>query len=163
MTDQALRRTINAYKIQTVINLKGTSKKPWYLAEKQAAEDCRILYLSVELNPWKLPPPDKLAILVHTFQKGPYPMLVHCNAGADRAGLASVLYRVVVEHAPLEVALSEQLTWRYGHFTLGKARAMDIFFDLYRQTGTGKDLVSWIIEDYPSIYHRHKAAATQPA
>jgi protein tyrosine/serine phosphatase len=152
MNAQELGETIREYKIRTVINLKGSSKKDWYFAEKQAAEAGRVRYVDVDLNPWKLPPPKELATLVQTYQNGPYPILVHCQAGSDRAGLASTLYRILIERAPLETAWKEQLAWRYGHFSFGKARAMDKFFELYGQSGKGKDLARWIRENYPEDY-----------
>jgi len=160
MDAEDLRRTIITYGIQTVVNLKGASKKDWYLGEKKAVEDCHAQYVIIDLNPWKLPAPQELAKLVWALQNGPYPMLVHCQAGSDRAGLASVLYRMIVEHAPLEVAWNEQLTWRYGHFSFGKSRAMDDFFELFRQTGKGKSLEKWIAEDYTSLYSTRKRAKT---
>ena len=72
--------------------------------------------------------------------------------GRDRSGLASAIYRIVVEQAPCKAAMKEQLTWRYGHWGLGDNAAMDDFFKLYLHTGGGKGLARWIVEDYPSHY-----------
>jgi protein tyrosine/serine phosphatase len=81
-------------------------------------------------------------------------MLIHCKGGADRSGLASVIYRVVIEKAPFDSALNDQLSWRYGHFPVGEVRSMDDFFNLYLNNGKGKDLERWIHEDYPSLYYK---------
>jgi protein tyrosine/serine phosphatase len=139
-----------------MINLKGVEKKPWYLDEIKAAEDMGIVHVDIGLNPWRLPPPKELVKLLDAFKTEPYPIWIHCQAGSDRTGLACVLYRVVQEHASLDEAIKDQLTWRYGHWAYGNARAMDTFFELYRQTGKTRDLVRWIMDDYPAIYAERK-------
>ena len=104
------------------------------------------------MNADKLPPPEKMKEMLQVFDDGPFPILIHCRAGADRTGLASTVYRVVVEHDRFAKAVRDNLTWRYGHFANGDAHAMDDFFTLYRRTSQGKDLAEWILEDYPELY-----------
>jgi len=151
-----IRETVTAYGIRTLINLKGKKNERWYFDEMKAVNDTGIHHIDIDLNPWMLPPPQEVVKLLDALKKEPYPILIHCQAGSDRTGLACVLYRMVVEHIPLESALAEQLTWRYGHWAYGNARAMDLFFEFYRQTGGSKDIVRWIREDYPSIYAEQK-------
>lgn len=152
MSYKEIRQTVSTYGIRTMINLKGIENEPWYTEEIKAAKDSGIRHVDIDLNPWKLPPPQELAKLLEAFQKDLYPIWIHCQAGSDRTGLACVIYRVVQEGVPLDKALNDQLTWRYGHWAYGNARPMDTFFELYRQTGRGKDLASWILQDYPLIY-----------
>ena len=57
----------------------------------------------------------------------PRPILIHCRSGADRTGLASVVYLARVAHADEETA-ERQLSIRYGHFAVpffSSAYAMD--------------------------------------
>jgi protein tyrosine/serine phosphatase len=104
-----------------------------------------------------LSPPEDIEALVAQLEEGPYPMLLHCRAGADRAGLASVLYLMVVEHKTLDEATAAELTWRYGHVRVGKAAYIDEFLDLYRTTAGGRDLKSWLKDVYPGVYAQHRA------
>jgi protein tyrosine/serine phosphatase len=43
------------------------------------------------------------------------PILIHCKAGADRSGLISALYKLLIKKRPPEEAAT-QLSFRYGHF-----------------------------------------------
>jgi len=144
--------TVSAYGVRTLINLQGEKKEKWYFDEIKAVRDLGIRHIDIDLNPWRLPPPTEIVKLLDALSNEPRPILIHCWAGSDRTGLACVLYRVVIEHMPLDAALNEQLTWRYGHWAYGNARAMDHFFELYRQTRNGKDLARWIREDYSVVY-----------
>ena len=158
MSQRELRRTVSTYGIRTIINLQGASSEPWYSGELKTADALGVKHLDIGLCPSRLPPPDKAADLVRAFTQGEYPMLIHCYAGSDRTGLACAIYEMIVTHDPLNEALKEQLTWRCGHFAIGKVRAMDDFFELYRQTAGSKNLARWIVEDYPSHYIERRPA-----
>jgi hypothetical protein len=51
-------------------------------------------------------------------------VLIHCEAGADRSGLAAALYKLIVAKSPHKLIVaksppeeaSAQLSFRYGHF-----------------------------------------------
>jgi protein tyrosine phosphatase (PTP) superfamily phosphohydrolase (DUF442 family) len=158
MTEQDIRATVSAYGIKTIINLCREKREPWYSGEVKVAKELGLRHVDIGMNASQLPPPEKLAALLRVFAEGPYPILIHCWAGADRTGLACAIYRVVVEHDGFATAVSNNLTWRYGHFASGNARAMDDFFELYRQTGGGKDLAQWIVKDYPRLYEMRMGA-----
>jgi protein tyrosine/serine phosphatase len=55
------------------------------------------------------------------------PLLIHCQSGADRSGLAAALYlAAIARHG--EAAAKDQLSFRYGHIGLphlSSAYAMD--------------------------------------
>jgi protein tyrosine phosphatase (PTP) superfamily phosphohydrolase (DUF442 family) len=159
MTQVELRETIAAHGIRTILNLRGASVEPWYSEEVKAAKELGVRHVDIALSATCLPPPDKAADLVRAFREGPYPMLLHCRAGADRTGLACAVYEMAVARRSLDQALRGQLTWRYKHFAIGKWRAMDDFFELYRRTSGGKDLAQWILDDYPAIYARQNGAS----
>ncbi|MFD2031462.1 tyrosine-protein phosphatase [Ancylobacter dichloromethanicus] len=46
------------------------------------------------------------------------PILIHCQAGADRSGLASALYLAAIKKNSAEAEAEAQLSIRYGHFFL---------------------------------------------
>jgi protein tyrosine/serine phosphatase len=104
------------------------------------------------MTPTRLPPPETLARLLERFDAGPYPMLVHCEHGIDRSGLAAVVWLVVFDGVPVSEARARELSWRTGHISFGQAHAMSDFFDLYERTADGADLRTWIRDTYPRLY-----------
>ena len=64
------------------------------------------------------------------FDEVPRPALMHCKSGADRAGLMSALYLLIVEQKPAREAAA-QLAWKYGHVKQAKTGLLDAFFASY--------------------------------
>ena len=44
-----------------------------------------------------MPPPESLRALLAAFDAAPYPIIYHCQAGADRTGLVSAIYAAIYE------------------------------------------------------------------
>lgn len=149
----SLDNVLNRYKIQTVLNLRGGSDKDLYYREELAicAKD-KVDHIDVPISARRLPPPESVKKIIDTFDHARYPVIIHCQAGADRTGFASTLYVALYRHLPLDEAQTSELTWHYGHFPVQKTRRMDEFFDLYRKTGKGMDLRTWIEQKYPEVY-----------
>ena len=57
-----------------------------------------------------------------------YLVLIHCKAGADRAGLAAALWKMAIDGAPKSEA-RRHLSIRYGHMPLGPTQALDAFLE----------------------------------
>lgn len=139
--------------IRTVISLRaGSPRDDWYRDELAACKRVAADHKDITFSARKLPPPETLAALLDAFDHAQYPILLHCQAGSDRTGLASALYAHLYEKLPLARAEAEELTWRYGHFPVDKTRAMDDFFTLYRRDANGLDLRTWILKKYPQVY-----------
>ncbi len=154
----ALGDLIDAERIKTVVNLRGG-----FAEDATELETCRrrsVTHVDIPLSASALPPPERLEKLLDTFDHAQYPVLFHCQGGADRSGLAGTLYLALYEHVPLDEAEARQLTWRYGHVKWGAAHAMDDFFDLYRRTSKGLDLRSWIRTVYPVVYNKGQVMGT---
>lgn len=116
--------------IKTVLNLRGEhAGESWYEAEAGAVRQGGARLVSIRLSADHEPDRDTLATLVETLRTADRPMLIHCNGGADRAGLASALYELTVAHRPAALAV-RQLSFRYGHFPWLTSRtdAMDRAF-----------------------------------
>lgn len=60
----------------------------------------------------------------------PKPLLIHCESGADRSGLAAALYLAAISGAGEEVA-EEQLGLKYGHISepWGRGYGMTVTFE----------------------------------
>jgi hypothetical protein len=68
--------------------------------------------------------------LVEVLDKTPYPIVLHCQRGADRTGLAATIVKLLQTNAEPREA-RRQLWPRYGHFNVGRTAVIDQFFDYY--------------------------------
>jgi protein tyrosine phosphatase (PTP) superfamily phosphohydrolase (DUF442 family) len=153
LAGNSLDAVLHRYDIHTVVSLRGGSDKDLdYREEIATCKKDGVDHVDVPFSARHLPPPEAVHQLLDTFDHARYPVIVHCQAGSDRTGLASTLYVNLYEHVPLDEAQHDELTWRFGHFPVEKTRRMDEFFDLYRKTGAGMDLRTWIDQKYPQIY-----------
>ena len=64
------------------------------------------------------------------FAEVELPALMHCKSGADRVGLMSALYLLVVEKRSAREA-AQQLALKYGHVRQAKTGLLDAFFEAY--------------------------------
>jgi len=127
---QDLASLITAHGIKTVINLRGEHVgEGWYDDELRSTEYAGARHLDITLSANHQPDAATMAQLMTMLETAERPILVHCQGGADRSGLASALYEYVVQHAPADDA-SGQLSFRYGHFPWlwSRSGAMDRAF-----------------------------------
>ena len=123
-----------------------------YREELDVCKQDHVDHVDIPFSARHLPSPETLNNLLAEFDHGRYPLLIHCQAGSDRTGLASTLYVHLMKKTPLDEAERSQLTWHYGHLPVGPTKAMDDFFTLYRNTSRGEDMRTWIKKDYPALY-----------
>lgn len=117
--------------IRTIINLRGDNTgQPWYDAEMQASKAAGVHHVDFPLSAGRELTDDQVTQLTGLLRDSPRPVLIHCEAGADRSGVASALYKLLVAKRPAQEA-SEQLSFRYGHFPwlTSRTAAMDRTFD----------------------------------
>lgn len=163
LSAEDLRMFVAEHHIRCVLNLRRASEPtPEYVAERALCAELGVEFVSLPFSPSKLPEPKTVVALIDRFRAGPYPLLVHCEHGADRTGLASVVYDLVIERKELELALHDDLSWRTGHVGLGRERAMDHFFELYRTTRGARDFEAWAREVYPTLFAKTKRAKPRP-
>ena len=164
LAGHGLADVLEKYHIRTVINLRGKSDDAgWYFAETAICRTHNAAHIDIPFSAVRMPPPDSLRKLLAAFDAAAYPVIFHCQAGADRTGLAAALYANLYEKQPLDEAESSQLTWRHGHFSFSKTYPMDKFFDLYRQTGNGLSLRDWMLQKYPALYEQLPPDLKKPA
>lgn len=116
LTPGELNQRISQYGIRTVVNLRGTQDNPgWYDDERRVAASRGVELVDFPMSSSQRLSPERALALLELMRNAPKPILVHCLAGADRTGLASVIYLNQVAGMDEETA-EWQLTPIYGHF-----------------------------------------------
>lgn len=103
------------YGIRTIVNLRGENEnKDWYRQEVAAAQQSGIEHLDFQMSASKQLTLDQTHQLIALLRDAPKPILIHCQAGADRSGLASAIFLQQIAGAGEETA-ERQLSIVYGH------------------------------------------------
>ncbi|WP_418900320.1 tyrosine-protein phosphatase [Terripilifer ovatus] len=117
-------------KIKTVLNLRGPAPgKEWFDRELDVVRTAGAEHISIRMSANREPDERTISNLVSTLTNVKTPLLIHCEGGADRSGLAAALYERAVKHRSTTDATA-QLSFRYGHFPWLTSRtgAMDRAF-----------------------------------
>jgi hypothetical protein len=131
LSPAALERTIRALGIRTLVNLRGCcDNQEWYLDECRVTHRLDVAQEDVCLSAGRLPAVPEIHRLVEVLDRAERPLLMHCQRGADRTGLASAVVKLLYTDSSLGWA-RRQLGLRYGHVALGRPANLDWFFDLY--------------------------------
>lgn len=141
--------------IRTVVNLRGVcSNMPWYLGECRTTHAANVNQEDVTFSAKRFPAPAEILRLVDVLDHTAYPIVFHCQRGADRTGVASTVARLLLTGDDLATA-RRQLWPRYGHLAVGRTAVLDAFFDYYerwlaaRGESHGPDRFRhWLANDY---------------
>ena len=131
LSGPVLTDVIDRYGIRTVINLRGRNPgAEWYRDETAITARKGITHIDIEMSASKEPEAVTIDRLIEAFKTSSRPILVHCEAGADRSGLAAAIFELAFAHRPVSVA-EKQLSFYYGHFPwlASKTGAMDDAFE----------------------------------
>ncbi len=142
-------KKIKSLGIRTVINLRGNNNTPTYRHERDACARLGLTYIDYCLRSRAAPSKDEVLGLRRLFETAEHPILLHCKSGADRAGLASVLYLHVVENVPIDQA-KHQLSLRFGHIRHADTGILDAFFEQYLTANAAEpiDFFTWVETRY---------------
>ncbi len=114
MSPKDLEAIIKTYKIKTILNLRE-SNGVWFDKEKEVAIRHGVQLHTITLDSEQLPTQQQLKEIFALFKDAPKPILFHCQAGVDRTSLVAAFWKLMMQNAPLQEALS-QMTPSYGHF-----------------------------------------------
>lgn len=116
LSSSEFEAVIQKHAIKSVLNLRGLQQNSaWYDAERATSAKLGVTYIDLPLSANEEPNDAKLDHLIETMRDAKKPLLIHCEGGADRSGLAAALYRRVIVGETYEKAAKE-LSFRYGHF-----------------------------------------------
>jgi protein tyrosine phosphatase (PTP) superfamily phosphohydrolase (DUF442 family) len=116
--------------IRSIINLRGFDEKPWYREERAAAERLGVAFADAGIWAAWQPAETEFLNVIRAVDESPEPMLIHCQSGSDRSGLAAAIFLLLKTDASVEEA-SGQLSPRFGHNPGGTAGCMDRIFSSY--------------------------------
>ena len=126
----ALWMLARIFGVRTIINLRGPRDDGGWQLEAEACAATGITLLDFTARSRAAPDKAMLHATRELFAEAELPALMHCKSGADRAGLMSALYLLVVEKRPAREA-AQQLAWKYGHVRQAKTGLLDAFFEAY--------------------------------
>ncbi|AMV39896.1 hypothetical protein VT85_20860 [Planctomyces sp. SH-PL62] len=98
---------IREHGLATVLNLRGgDADDPWYVNEVRATEEAGVDFYDLPLSAVRRPRRRELLLLIDVITTCRLPVLFHCRAGADRTGLATVVYNLMIAGQPPEAAMA---------------------------------------------------------
>ena len=96
------------YGIRTVIDLReNRPNKPWAVLERRFCAENGIRYIKLPIGPERLTDQELKTIVETISDPQCQPVLVHCELGKSRTGIAVAAYRVVAQGWNYEMALAE--------------------------------------------------------
>lgn len=148
-------RRIAALGVKTVINLRGGREIGSYALERDACAKLGLDYLELRLNSRNAPLVPTIEAAADAFHSVRYPVLWHCKAGADRAGLMTAFYYLIKENRTGREA-ARALSLRYGHVRQGPTGVLDAVIAAYvaaedRAAAEGRtppDFMTWVRTEY---------------
>lgn len=138
--------------IKTVLNLRGAGQSAHYLSEEASCRELGLTLISTTLHARAAASREELLQLIGIFKTIEKPFVMHCKSGADRAGLASAIYLIVMENRPVEEA-AKMLSWRYWHFRNSKVGILDYILDCYaaRNARDPIGFEAWVATEYDHL------------
>ncbi len=94
--------------IRTVINLRA------FHSDSDELKGTTLLNSELSIKTWHIEDEDVVKVLRILAHKENGPFLIHCQHGADRTGVMSAMYRIVVQGWSKEDAIDEMVNGGYG-------------------------------------------------
>lgn len=135
--------------IKTVLYLRASSEKWAFHFERESLDSLGMTMISAPLHSRSAPTRDAVQSLIAAFRSIDKPFLMHCKSGADRAGLASAIYLMVILGQDVHAA-RQMLSLRYIHLRFTKTGVLDLMLDQYaaRHAETAIGFEDWIDREY---------------
>ena len=125
------------------------TESSYYLFEKESCDQLGLKLISTRLFARKAASHEELRDLISIFRDIERPLVIHCKSGADRAGLASAIWLMVMENRPVEDA-QKMLSVKYVHLKFIKTGVLDYFLESYRVRNAQEPISfeDWVEAEY---------------
>ncbi len=135
--------------IRTILYLRASSEKWAFHFERESLAALGMTMISVPLHSRSAPTREAVQALIAAFRSIEKPFLMHCKSGADRAGLASAIYLMVMMGQDVAQA-RRMLSPRYVHLRFTKTGVLDMMLDHYaaRNAASPISFEDWIDREY---------------
>ena len=130
MPASSLARTVRDYRIRTVLNLRGSNKDPWYAAERSATVEAGATQVDIAMSSCIWMSRAQLRTVIDTLDSSEYPILIHCQWGAERTGLISAFAELLRPGSTLDDARA-QFSIRYLFVRVNDGKIMAEHLDQY--------------------------------
>jgi protein tyrosine phosphatase (PTP) superfamily phosphohydrolase (DUF442 family) len=159
LSPEALERQIKELSLRSVINLRTSEKTTsWLKAEQEVTEVHGVDLHLIRLNVF-MPPRKTLQQLVHLLNTARRPLLLHCERGVERSGIASAVAVLLSGRNIAEARKQFSLT--YGFVPLICHPDLLKVLDNYGQwlavrgwSHTPERFHRWVENDYVSYFYR---------
>lgn len=131
-TPGRLKRYRDRMGVKTVVNLRGPSRWGSYILEKEACERLGLTMINHRMYSRRMPSYEEILDVKALLESIEGPFIFHCKSGADRAGIFSALYVLLVKNGTPEEAQAE-LSLRYLHIKQAKTGRLDHFIAAYQK------------------------------
>lgn len=133
MSSSLLSRTVRQHRVKTVLNLRGANPKDWwYRDEKNATLSGGATQVDIHMASDLWLTRDEARTLLEVIDTCEYPLLIHCQWGAERTGLVSAITELLRPGGSLKSA-RRQFSLYYLYLPVGDGIVMAGHLDRYTQ------------------------------
>lgn len=158
--DDLLRRLVQEDGLKSILKLNSRNSSSRSGREEEVAAQLRLKMVYLPMAMHRLPSRQEMINLLNAIESTPRPMLIHCNAGADRTGLAAAMV-AMQQGESFDQAVKQQLSAYYLHIGV-RGEDVDEILGQYRNdcaaagvpTGGWTEFKQYLLESYrPGFYH----------
>ena len=108
LTPAQLINVVGRHHIKTILNLRGSNPdQSWFNQEVSTAMDCGVNHVSIPVASDQWLSHEQVETLLQVLDNAEYPMLVHCEFGAERTGLVSAIIALLRPKSTLQDGYSQ--------------------------------------------------------